>query len=73
MTKQAENNPQGTANIADDRVLATVMADRFIKWKSKLHSEMRGGKLMFNVPRYYKWIEEKDLLTYFIDNVYYCC
>lgn len=23
MTKQAENNPQGTANIADDRVLAT--------------------------------------------------
>ena len=24
MTKLAENNPQGTANIADDRVLATV-------------------------------------------------
>lgn len=24
MTKQAENNPQGTANIANDRVLATV-------------------------------------------------
>ncbi len=23
MTKQAENNPQGTANIADDRVLGT--------------------------------------------------
>lgn len=25
MTKLAENNPQGTANIADDRVLATVL------------------------------------------------
>jgi len=25
MTKQAENNPQGTANIADDRVLAPVI------------------------------------------------
>ena len=25
MTKLAENNPQGTANIADDRVLATVI------------------------------------------------
>lgn len=24
MTKLSENNPQGTANIADDRVLATV-------------------------------------------------
>ncbi len=26
MTKQAENNPQGTANIADDRVLAPVLS-----------------------------------------------
>ncbi len=25
MTKLVENNPQGTANIADDRVLATVL------------------------------------------------
>ena len=25
MTKLAENNPQGTANIADDRVLGTVI------------------------------------------------
>lgn len=25
MTKLAENNPQGTANIADDRVSATVL------------------------------------------------
>ena len=25
MTKLAENNPQGTANIADDRMLATVL------------------------------------------------
>ena len=36
MTKLAENNPQGTANIADDRVLPTVfdypfMANRFIQ------------------------------------------
>lgn len=27
MTKLAENNPQGTANIADDRVLAVVFCD----------------------------------------------
>ena len=72
MTKLAENNPQGTANIADDRVLATVMAERFIEWRDNLHSEMRGGKLMFDVPKHYKWLEENELLNYFVDHVYYC-
>ena len=72
MTKLAENNSQDTANIADDRVLATVMAERFIDWKEKLHSEMRGSKLMYDVPKHYKWLEECELLNYFIDHVYYC-
>jgi hypothetical protein len=31
MTKLAENNPQGTANIADDRVLAPVFSPMLIK------------------------------------------
>ena len=35
MTKLAENNPQGTANIADDRVLATVLILYFMNHQFK--------------------------------------
>lgn len=33
MTKLAENNPQGTANIADDRVLAPVLIPSFSEYQ----------------------------------------
>ena len=72
MTKLMENNSKDTVNIAYDRVLSIEMAEKFIEWKNNLHSEIRGSKLMFDVPKYYKWIEEKELLTYFINFVNYC-
>jgi hypothetical protein len=33
MTKLVENNPQGTANIADDRVLAPVLIPSFLEYQ----------------------------------------
>jgi uncharacterized membrane protein len=44
-----------------------IILQNFITWKSKLYSEIRGGKLMYDVPKYYKWLEEKELLQYYMD------
>lgn len=52
--------------IVYDTMLATV-AQEFIDWRDKLHSEMRGGKLMFDVPKHYKWLDESELFTYYMD------
>ena len=30
------------------------MMGNFIEWKDNLHKEVRGGQLMFDVPRYYR-------------------
>jgi len=38
MTKQAENNPQGMANIADDRVLATVYISDLVSYNEYDHA-----------------------------------
>lgn len=72
MTKQSKNNQQDAANIVDDIELATtIMAERFIVWKEGLHSEIRGCKLMFDVPKHYKWLEESELMNHFVDHIYY--
>ena len=39
MTKLAENNPQGTANIADDRVLYAAFNDLLSKLKGEIKFE----------------------------------
>lgn len=54
-----------------DTMLATVAQD-FIDWRDKLHSEIRGGKLMFDVPKHYKWLDENELFTYYMDIGRYC-
>lgn len=38
----------------------------FIDWKNNLRSEIRGGVLMFDVPKHYKWLDEKELLNYYL-------
>lgn len=38
--------------------------ETFMQWRDKLHKEMRGGKLMFDVPTHYKWLDESELFTY---------
>lgn len=40
--------------------------DSFIEWKDKLHKEVRGGQLMFDVPRYYRWLNECELFLYYM-------
>lgn len=47
-----------------------TIGSSFIDWKKTLKSENRGGKLMFDVPKYYKWIEEHDLFRYYVDFVW---
>ena len=54
-----------------DTMLASVAQD-FIDWRDKLHSEIRGGKLMFDVPKHYKWLDENELFTYYMDIGRYC-
>ena len=64
MTKLAENHPQGTANIADDRVLATVLNMNIVVTRlDKEHIDVRdtaGIRLMLLNP-----IDNKGLFTYF--------
>ena len=64
MTKLAENYPQGTANIADDRVLGTV--DEFhsqkcfdlymyaVGFAKQINSYLDTGYLVFNNDEYFK-------------------
>jgi len=49
-----------------DATLATI-AQEFIDWRDRLHNEIRGGRLMFDVPGHYKWLDESELFTYYMD------
>ena len=67
-----QNNQKSDATpIGYDTLLATV-AQNFIDWRDKLHSEMRGSNLMFDVPKHYKWLDESELFTYYMDIGRYC-
>ena len=48
-----------------------IIINDFLEWKNKLHKEMRGDKLMFDVPKHYKWLDEKALLNYYFNNLNY--
>lgn len=48
------------------------IAEDFIEWRDRLHQEVRGDKLMFDVPSHYKWLDEKDLFIYYMDIGRYC-
>jgi len=43
MTKLAENNPQGTANIADDRVLYAAFNDILYKLQGEIKFERKNN------------------------------
>jgi hypothetical protein len=45
------------------------IVQNFINWKNNLRKEMIGGKLMFDVPKYYKWLEETELLDYYLKHI----
>jgi len=55
MTKFAKNNPQGTANIDDDRVLGTVI-------------KIKKGKINFNSRKFKKGLERIRKESEKIDN-----
>lgn len=52
--------------------MLVAVAESFIRWRNKLHKEMRGGKLMFDVPKHYKWLDESELFTYWMGVGRYC-
>jgi hypothetical protein len=67
-----QNNQKSDATpMGYDTLLATV-AKEFVDWRDKLHSETRGGKLMFDAPKHYKWLDESELFTYYMDIGRYC-
>lgn len=40
----------------------------FIEWRDKLKKEVRGGVLMFDVPKRHKWLSESELFEYWMDS-----
>lgn len=66
MDNLQSNQNRETTTMDCDAFLATV-AQEFIDWRDKLHSEKRGSKLMFDVPKHYKWLDEGELFTYYMD------
>ena len=42
-------------------------AARFILWRDSLYKEYRGEQMMFDVPGHYMWLNEQQLLTYYLD------
>ena len=71
MNNLQNDQKSDTTIIGYDTMLATV-AQNFIDWRDKLHSEIRGDKLMFDVPKHYKWLDESELFTYYMDIGRYC-
>lgn len=52
--------------------LLVAVAEEYIAWRDKLHKEMRGGKMMFDVPKHHKWLDEDELFIYYMDVGRYC-
>lgn len=45
-----------------------MVAD-FISWRDSLRKQTRGCKVMFDVPTHYKWIDESQIFTYWLNNI----
>jgi hypothetical protein len=39
----------------------------FLEWKDNQCTTIRGGKLMYDVKGYYKYLTESELLNYYIE------
>ena len=59
-------------NPTDANNVLVAVSESFIEWRDKLHKEIRGGKLMFDVSKHYKWLDENELFTYYMDVGRYC-
>ena len=64
MTKQAENNPQGTANIADDRVLECVICENCKNKLTKIKA-MKVPECYFNGNKVF-YVCNEDCLKEFL-------
>jgi hypothetical protein len=61
-------NNKNNQKIIDLKEYDITLVRNFIDWKNKLHSEMRGSKLMYDIPKYYKWLDESELFQYYVNN-----
>ncbi len=43
-----------------------ALGKEYFTWRNGLHKEMRGGKLMFDVPKHYKWLNDDELFHYYM-------
>lgn len=59
-------------NLTESNNILVEAAQSFIEWKDKLHKEIRNGRLMFDVPKHYKWLDESELFTYYMDSNFGC-
>lgn len=52
----------------DNKVISTVVS--FLGWKEEQHKNIRGGKVMYDVTGYHKYLYEYELFGYWFKNIY---
>jgi len=49
-----------------DTLLGTVTS--FVDWKSKQRKTKRGGKTMYDIKGYYKYVYENEMFDYWLEH-----
>jgi len=62
---------QDNHEIAIDSVNLIAICVGFIDFRDSLKKEIRGGELMFDAPKFYKWMSESELLTNYLLGLFY--
>jgi len=44
------------------------LINHFISWRNSLSRSIRGGKVMFDVHGHYKWMDESEILAFYLKN-----
>lgn len=65
----SETSPVFEVKVVDAENTSYNSVTDFMMWKDSLYSENRGGKMMYDVKGWYKWLEESELLDYFLTRV----
>lgn len=57
-------------NVKTCTEITTDVAINFLEFEKSLKKENRGGSIMYDLKGHYKYITEKELFDYFVNNVY---